>query len=38
VSKVRRGGFGGRGSMPPFSREVLSDDDLAGVLAWFALY
>jgi thiosulfate dehydrogenase len=38
VTKVRRGAFGGRGSMPPFSREVLSDDDLAGVLAWFALY
>lgn len=38
VSKVRRGAFGLGGSMPPFAREVLADDDLAGILAWFALY
>jgi hypothetical protein len=37
VSKVRLGAFRGGGSMPPFSREVLADEDLAGILAWFAL-
>jgi len=37
VSKARLGAFRGGGSMPPFSREVLADDDLAGILAFFAL-
>ena len=37
VSKARLGAFRGGGSMPPFSREVLADEDLAGILAWFAL-
>jgi mono/diheme cytochrome c family protein len=38
VSKARAGAFRGGGSMPPFSREVLADEDLAGILAYFALY
>ncbi len=37
VSKARTGAFRGGGSMPPFSREVLADEDLAGILAYFAL-
>ena len=37
VTKARLGAFRGGGSMPPFSREVLSDEDLAGILAYFAL-
>ena len=37
VTKARLGAFRGGGSMPPFSREVLADDDLAGILAFFAL-
>ena len=38
VSKVRGGAFRSGGSMPPFSREALADEDLAGILALFALY
>ncbi|MSP90694.1 MAG: hypothetical protein EXR79_02630 [Myxococcales bacterium] len=39
VEKVRHGGFlGYGGDMPPFSREVLPDADLAALLAWFGLY
>jgi cytochrome c len=38
VNKARTGAFRGGGSMPPFSREVLADDDLAGIVAYFALY
>ena len=38
VGKARTGAFRGGGSMPPFSQEVLADDDLAGILAYFALY
>jgi thiosulfate dehydrogenase len=39
VEKVRHGSyFGFAGDMPPFAREVLSDADLAGVLAWLGLY
>ncbi|MEA2752656.1 MAG: hypothetical protein QOI41_6799, partial [Myxococcales bacterium] len=37
VTKARGGAFRGGGSMPPFSREVLADEDLAGILAYFAL-
>lgn len=37
VTKVRAGAFRGGGSMPPFSREVLADEDLAGILAFFGL-
>jgi hypothetical protein len=37
VTKARCGAFRGGGSMPPFSREALSDEDLAGILAYFAL-
>ena len=37
VGKARLGAFRGGGSMPPFSREVLADEDLAGILAYFAL-
>jgi mono/diheme cytochrome c family protein len=37
VTKARLGAFRGGGSMPPFSREVLADDDLAGILAFFGL-
>ena len=38
IGKARGGAFHGGGSMPPFSREALSDADLASVLAYFALY
>ena len=39
VEKVRHGGFFGYGGdMPPYSREVLSDADLAALLTWFGLY
>jgi len=35
LHKVREGGFGGApGTMPPFSREVLSDGDLSAILAF----
>jgi len=37
VNKARLGAFRGGGSMPPFSREVLADDDLAGIVAFFGL-
>jgi mono/diheme cytochrome c family protein len=37
VTKARSGAFRGGGSMPPFSREVLSDEDLAGIVAFFGL-
>lgn len=37
IGKVRMGAFRGGGSMPPFSREVLSDEDLAGIVAFFGL-
>jgi mono/diheme cytochrome c family protein len=37
IGKVRLGAFRGGGSMPPFSRELLSDEDLAGLVAFFAL-
>jgi mono/diheme cytochrome c family protein len=37
VGKARMGAFRGGGSMPPFSREVLTDDDLAGIVAFFGL-
>lgn len=39
VEKVRHGTFFGYGgAMPPFAREVLSDAQLADVLAYLALY
>jgi thiosulfate dehydrogenase len=38
IGKARSGAFRGTGSMPPFSREALSDQDLAGLLALFDLY
>ncbi len=39
VEKVRHGGFlGYGGEMPPFSREVLSDEDLGALLAYLGLY
>lgn len=39
VEKIRHGAFlGYEGSMPPFSLEVLSDDEIAGLLAYFNLY
>lgn len=35
LRKIREGAFrDGSGSMPPFSREALADDDVAGVLAF----
>ncbi len=37
IGKARLGAFRGGGSMPPFSREVLADDDLAGIIAFFGL-
>lgn len=37
IGKARLGAFRGGGSMPPFSREVLADDDLAGLVAFFGL-
>jgi cytochrome c len=37
ITKARAGAFRGGGSMPPFSREVLADDDLAGIVAFFGL-
>lgn len=37
--KIRTGAFGsGAGSMPPFSREVLSDGDVAALLAYLGQY
>lgn len=39
VEKVRHGAFLGLyGTMPPFSKESMSDADLAALLAFFALY
>jgi mono/diheme cytochrome c family protein len=38
IGKARAGAFRGGGSMPPFSSEVLSDADLAGIVAYFGLY
>ncbi|HET7852527.1 MAG TPA: c-type cytochrome [Methyloceanibacter sp.] len=39
VEKVRHGTFLGYGGiMPPFSEETLDDDQIAGLLAYFALY
>lgn len=39
VEKVRHGGFLSYGGvMPPFSTEVLTDDELAALLAYFELY
>ena len=35
--KARMGAFRGGGSMPPFSREVLADEDLAGIVAFLGL-
>jgi thiosulfate dehydrogenase len=38
VQKIRRGGADTPGqSMPPFSKEALSDDDVAGLVALFGL-
>ena len=37
IGKARMGAFRGGGSMPPFSREVLADEDLAGIVAFFGL-
>ncbi len=38
VQKVRHGVFYGYGgTMPPFAREVLSDDRLAGLLTWLGV-
>ena len=37
IGKARMGAFRGGGSMPPFSREVLADDTLAGIAAFFGL-
>lgn len=37
IGKARMGAFRGGGSMPPFSREVLADEDLAGIIAFFGL-
>ena len=38
VQKIRRGGADTPGqSMPPFSRETISDDDVAGLVAMFGL-
>jgi thiosulfate dehydrogenase len=37
IGKVRMGAFRGGGSMPPFSHEVLADEDLAGLVAFFGL-
>lgn len=34
IEKVRHGAFVATGSMPPFSREVLSDQDLGNVLSY----
>jgi thiosulfate dehydrogenase len=39
VEKTRHGAFlGYAGNMPPFSEEVLSDDELADLLSYFDLY
>jgi thiosulfate dehydrogenase len=39
VEKVRHGGFlGYTGSMPPFSTEVLSDDQVSDLLSYLGLY
>lgn len=39
VEKIRHGGFKGYGgSMPPFSEETLTDDQVAGLLSYFDLY
>lgn len=37
IDKARLGAFRGGGSMAPFSREVLTDDDLAGIVAFLGL-
>lgn len=39
LRKIREGAFrDAAGSMPPFSREALSDDDVAGILAFLGQY
>ena len=39
IEKTRHGGFLGiSGTMPPFSTEVLSDADLASILAYLGRY
>lgn len=39
VEKIRHGGFlGYGGSMPPFSEEALTDEQIAGLLSYFGLY
>jgi len=39
IEKIRHGPFYGYGgSMPPFSKEVLPDEELAGLLAYMGLY
>jgi len=39
LRKIREGGFNEiGGNMPPFSREVLSDDDVAGILSFLGRY
>lgn len=39
IEKVRHGGFVGLyGTMPPYSTEVMTDDQLGGVLAYLGLY
>lgn len=39
VEKIRHGGFKGYGgSMPPFSEEALTDEQIAGLLSYFDLY
>jgi thiosulfate dehydrogenase len=38
IEKVRHGAFVSGGSMAPFSREALSDDRLASLLAYLRLY
>jgi thiosulfate dehydrogenase len=39
VEKIRHGGFKGYGgSMPPFSEETLTDEQVAGLLSYFDLY
>ncbi|MDB4997573.1 MAG: qcrC [Myxococcaceae bacterium] len=38
IEKVRHGAFVSGGSMAPFSREALSDDRLAALLAYLQLY
>jgi thiosulfate dehydrogenase len=39
IEKIRHGGFRGYGgSMPPFSEETLTDEQIAGILSYFDLY